>query len=138
MNGSWPKGGEIDIIEGVNTQTSNQMTLHTDGQCTITTNPSTYRGHLGSPNCQVSSSPSGCYVTDNNTASYGEGFNAGHGGVYAMEWTSNAISVWWWARRDVPANIDSAAPDPTTWAEPVASFTGCDIGALFQDHQIVG
>lgn len=31
----WPAGGEIDIIEGVNTDTANQATLHTAPNCTI-------------------------------------------------------------------------------------------------------
>lgn len=137
LNGSWPAGGEIDIIEGVNTQDSNQITLHTGGQCTTAANPNTYRGSMTNDNCQVSSNPAGCFVTDDNTASYGKSFNAGAGGYYAMEWTSEAISVWWWARRDVPADVASGRPEPKSWATPVARFTGCDIDALFQNHQIV-
>lgn len=54
-----------------------------------------------------------------------------------MEWTSEAISVWWWARRDVPADVASGQPNPKSWAIPVAHFTGCDFDALFQNHQIV-
>ncbi len=137
LNGSWPAGGEIDIIEGVNTQASNQITLHTGGQCSIAPESELYRGSVGSTDCQVSSNSAGCFVTDNNTASYGESFNEGHGGVYAMEWTSEAISVWWWARRDVPTDVSSGNPDPKSWAIPVARFVGCDIDRLFQNHQIV-
>ena len=125
------------LSKGVNTQESNQITLHTGGKCSVATNANTYRGTENQTDCQVSSNPTGCFVTDNNTASYGESFNAGHGGVYAMEWTSEAISVWWWARRDVPADVASSQPKPESWAIPVAQFKGCDIDALFQNHQIV-
>ena len=32
---NWPNNGEIDIIEGVNTQNFNQMTLHSKANCNM-------------------------------------------------------------------------------------------------------
>jgi hypothetical protein len=34
-SGTWPQNGEIDIIEGVNTNSQNKMVLHTDTQCKV-------------------------------------------------------------------------------------------------------
>jgi len=34
-SGTWPQGGEIDIIEGVNLNTQNKMVLHTNTQCKV-------------------------------------------------------------------------------------------------------
>src|ERR1700761_4239457 len=47
----WPNNGEIDIIEGVNTNTQNQMTLHTASNpgCSISGND--FTGKVASSNC---------------------------------------------------------------------------------------
>lgn len=37
VGNSWPSNGEIDIIEGVNDYTQNQMTLHSKPGCTLST-----------------------------------------------------------------------------------------------------
>ena len=142
LNGSWPAGGEIDIIEGVNTQTYNQISLHTGSaaKCGISTDMTNFTGRvLHNNDCAVASNPSGCSVTDSQAMSYVEAFNAAQGGVYAMKWTSDAINVYWWARRDIPQDVISGNPDPSTWAKPVASSSSasCDIDTLFQNHQIV-
>lgn len=44
----------------------------------------------------------GCGIKD---FTYGEGFNQGGGGVYAMEWTSDGISVWFFPRRHIPRDL---------------------------------
>ena len=56
-----------------------------------------------------------------------------------MEWTSGAINIYWWARKDIPADVSGGKPDPSAWAKPVASYGSgsCDIDALFANHQIV-
>lgn len=47
---NWPDNGEIDIIEGVNRMTYNQMALHTQEGCTAATGV-TQTGQAGSSNC---------------------------------------------------------------------------------------
>lgn len=37
LGDNWPNGGEIDIIEGVNGQTNNQITLHSAPGCYLAT-----------------------------------------------------------------------------------------------------
>jgi hypothetical protein len=70
---NWPNNGEIDIIEGVNEQTQNQVALHTSNGCTI--NNSGFTGNLKTPNCYDQapgqSANSGCVIQDGSTQSYG-------------------------------------------------------------------
>ncbi|OBZ74401.1 putative glycosidase C21B10.07 [Grifola frondosa] len=78
---NWPNDGEIDIIEGVNLMTSNQMTLHGTNGCMKTT-PSTQTSQTISTNCSV---VSGCSVLESAPNSYGEGFATAGGGVWATQ-----------------------------------------------------
>lgn len=133
--------GEIDIIEGVNSQTSNTMTLHTGPNCGITNN-NMFTGSIATKNCDVNapgqSNNAGCGILANNANTYGAGLSAIGGGVYATEWTSNAISIWFFPRNAIHGNINSGSPDPTTWGAPLAQFQGaCNIDGSVFNQQIV-
>ncbi|KAI5273384.1 endo-1,3(4)-beta-glucanase [Aureobasidium subglaciale] len=139
---SWPNGGEIDIIEGVNTQNHNAMTLHTADGCSIYDNGN-FTGSLYSDDCYVNAADQtnnlGCQISTSQYNTYGDGFNNVGGGVYAMEWTDEAISIWFFQRGTIPANIQNGNPSPdSTWGTPLSQFTGCcDIPEFFSDNQIV-
>lgn len=133
----WPAEGEIDIIEFVNQPTQNQMTLHTGPGCTVTNSGS---GTLSSGDCNANDNGNaGCGVADTDSSSYGDGFNAAGGGVYATQWADDGISVWFFSRPNIPASITSGSPDPTQWGTPVASFGGsdCQFSTTFQNMQIL-
>lgn len=145
---NWPNQGEIDIIEGVNVDTTNKMTLHTGPGCSIssgggsstTNNKATaMTGTVEATDCDCTSgSNEGCGITTNDQQSYGVGLNEGGGGVYATEWTTSGISVYFFPRSSVPSDINNGKPDPSSWGSPVAHFSGgCDISKTFTDHQIV-
>jgi hypothetical protein len=137
----WPTSGEIDIIEGVNSASTNQMTLHTNNpSCSIGNNA--FSGTVETSNCNVAavgqSQNAGCGIQASGDGSYGEDFNSGNGGVYAMEWTATSIKVWFFSRSSIPADITSGSPDPTTWPEPQAGFEGgCDISSTFANQKII-
>jgi beta-glucanase (GH16 family) len=139
LGGNWPDNGEIDIIEGVNTQSTNHMALHTSDGCSI--NDSGFSGYLSTSNCYAEAEGqypnSGCAIEGSTTQSYGDGFNQAGGGVYATEWTSDAINVWFFPNSSVPSDITSGSPDPTGWGTPAASFGGCDIDSHFNELQLV-
>lgn len=143
VGADWPSNGEIDIIEGVNTQIQNDMTLHTSDGCAI--EPwSGFTGSLLTSNCYVNapgqSANTGCQIQSTSGLSYGTPFNANGGGVYATEWTSNGISIWFFPRWAIPADITAGSnPDPSTWGAPAAKFTGsgCDWDSHFNNLQIV-
>ncbi|KAF2155794.1 glycoside hydrolase family 16 protein, partial [Myriangium duriaei CBS 260.36] len=138
---NWPAGGEIDIIEGVNLQSTNAMTLHTADGCSISNNGA-FTGSISTSNCYVyapgQSSNAGCSIATSNTNTYGSGFNAAGGGVYAMVWTTTSISVYFFQRGSIPSDITSGNPVITNWGKPLAEFSGsCNIPQFFQNNQIV-
>ena len=138
---NWPTSGEIDIIEGVNSQSTNSLTAHTDGGCSIA-NTGAMSGTISTSNCDVNdpdqATNAGCSIATSNTESYGPGLNAIGGGVYATEWTSNAVSIWFFPRGAIPSDLTTGSPTPSNWGLPVAHFAGaCDIDEHFQNQQIM-
>lgn len=141
-NPEWPNKGEIDIIEGVNSQQSNQVTLHTGPTCTMTQGDTVDGTELDGANCNAGSGGTGCPQTTNSTSNFGKGLNANGGGIYAMEWTSDAISVWFFPRNSTMQNKISSSNttvDSSMFGTPLASFVGgssCDIDNNFKEHWI--
>ena len=132
----WPSQGEIDIIEGVNNQQTNQMTLHTGSACNVQSSP--MLGKLFSGNCDVSGGDNtGCPITTTDTQTYGSGFNQQGGGTWATEWTSSAIVIWFFPRGKEPQDLASGKPNPSSWGSAMANFVGCDISSNFKNQQIV-
>ena len=99
-DGVWPYHGEIDILEGANDQTTDLSSLHTAGTCSIAGDLET--GILQATDCtydvSTGNNSAGCSVENPNSNSYGLGFNSDNGGVYAMQWTSDYIRIWFWPR----------------------------------------
>ena len=131
----WPAAGEIDIVEGVNTQAFNRMTLHTSSGVALanTSTPATgnasFTGQLVTADCDVTDptqpTNAGCQIADQpSTPSFGAPFNLLGGGVVAMEWTSAAIAIWSFPRTSplLPAVLSATNPDPSSWGEPNALF----------------
>ncbi|CAG5172959.1 uncharacterized protein ALTATR162_LOCUS7556 [Alternaria atra] len=139
---NWPKNGEIDIIEGVNDQTNNGMTLHTGPGCQIGEDTTQFAGSVTTGNCDVAaedqSKNAGCSIEHPSTKSYGAGLNEIGGGVYATQWTAEAISVYFFPRDSIPEDVLGDSPDPSGWGKPAAKFAGaCDIENTFKQQQIV-
>jgi len=115
---NWPTAGEIDIVEGINDQANNQMTLHsgTSHSCTLnaTSSKKTFTGHVLGTNCNTTAtSNAGCSTLDTNAYSFGYGFNAVQGGVFALLWdTSAGMSTWHFARDGIPGDITNKTPMP--------------------------
>jgi hypothetical protein len=135
---NWPNRGEIDIIEGVNLNTYNQVTLHSSPGCVPSVGAGGQTGHnIGNADCGAGGGNTGCGRESNIAVSYGTAFNANGGGVYATLWTSSGVKVWYFAARDVPANIKNNNPDPSSWGTPMANFAGCNFDAQFGSMNIV-
>ncbi|KAJ4415390.1 hypothetical protein N0V82_007385 [Gnomoniopsis sp. IMI 355080] len=140
----WPTKGEIDIIEGVNSQTTNAMTLHTSATCQVTqgTQLSTSTFVTGTDCNAPGTGSTGCQQQGASTASYGAGFNEAGGGVYVMEWTSSAISMWFLSRSSIPSSLGGDTLDVSVLGTPLVQFVsnadagGCDFDQRFADHKI--
>ncbi|KAI9454433.1 glycoside hydrolase family 16 protein [Russula earlei] len=140
---NWPNHGEIDVIEGVDTQSTNLISFHTGGStaCSIDTTKN-FTGQVSQPpsGCKTTSSNQGCGFWDSQTSSYGSGFNAAGGGVFVHLWdNSKGISVWHFPRSSIPQDILSGKPNPALWPAPVAflSSSKCNIPTHFSSHQLV-
>jgi hypothetical protein len=123
----WPAGGEIDILEGVNDQPRNAITLHTRAGCSMAAvdEASTMTGHYVQRDCHAG--PGGVPTlgcsTNGPDGSFGPAFNAGGGGIFAMRWTTDAIDVWIWPRAAIPPDLEvGSSPRPETWGKPVSHF----------------
>lgn len=139
---NWPNSGEIDIIEGVNAQTTNQLHLHTAAGCDVDNNNSLFGTETLTTNCNQDSANTGCGVSTTNTNAFGAGFNAVGGGVYAMQWATTGIYVWFFQRGAIPADITNNTPNVASWGTPMATFEspgigGCDFDSSFKDNNIV-
>lgn len=123
--------------------TNNVMSLHTSPNYTIAGDSNAETGTLEATNCAYyvngGGNGVGCGVSDPRTSSYGAGFNSIGGGVYAMQWTSDFIKVWFFPRGTVPYDIDSKTPNPSGWGLPVAYLwqNGDSVDDHFVDHSII-
>ncbi|KAF1849916.1 glycoside hydrolase family 16 protein [Cucurbitaria berberidis CBS 394.84] len=142
--GRWPDLGEIDIIEGIHTNTINAFSVHTAEGCSIDGKGMFCAlGTLKTLNCYIGApgqlSNAGCGTEASSPSSFGSPFNAAGGGVYAMEWTSQFIKMWFFPRNAIPTDLDgSGTVDPAGWGTPQANFQGaCDFDKMFGEQRIV-
>jgi hypothetical protein len=137
-SGTWPSGGEIDIIEGVNLQPTNQMTLHTSPGCTVNVGSGGQTGSsTGSAGCGDGGGYNGCAVVSNVGTSYGTPFDNTGGGVYATVWTSSQIKIYYFSRNSIPSDITNGNPNPSNWGTPQANFGGCNWDNYMRNMNIV-
>jgi len=143
--GAWPAGGEIDIIEGINTNTQNLVSLHTTPNCTMPPQRD-QTGVAVANDCNAYANYNqgcGSQITDPN--SYGSGFNQARGGWYAMKRTQDdGVYTYFWSRNDgsVPHDVATGSPNinPENWGIPdvrYPSSDSCDFASHFDAHQIV-
>ncbi|TFK81990.1 glycoside hydrolase family 16 protein [Polyporus arcularius HHB13444] len=158
--GPWPHGGEIDIIEGVNSNTANLASLHTTPGCTMSSAGPPDRfmsGNVTATDCDASVNfNQGCGVQFGTPASYGSAFNAAGGGFFVMVRSRDAsgpgVRIWFWARDDPRVPLEVRAPPPTGlfapaslyptawWGQPDAVFPlsdNCDYAGHFDPHVFV-
>ena len=123
-------GGEIDIFEGINLATRNQMALHTTSGCTQPQGV-TQTGTQAGTNCDYSQNGnSGCIVQDSNTASYGAAFAQAGGGVWVTEFAETGINIWFYSVRTLPPS-----PGFALLIECICLATQCTFGLVYEQHR---
>ncbi|KAI0372612.1 glycoside hydrolase family 16 protein [Pilatotrama ljubarskyi] len=135
----WPNAGEIDIIEGVNQNTQNQITLHSGPGCALDKKADALSNLLGTTCASSPDNNSGCAWQQKANNTFGHGFNMQAGGVFAHSVEADAISVWFFDRDSIPADIAAKKPDPSTWGTPTALFPNsqCDISSHFLAQSLI-
>merc|ERR1712232_336288 len=81
----------------------------------------------------------GCAILNNNGNSFGAGINSVGGGLFAMEWTSWGISMWFWNEGSIPEDAKSNTPNTANWGNMYASWQFGDWcpSSHFSNQQIV-
>ena len=113
---TWPNDGEIDLVEGVNNQGTDLVSLHTSAGCTVPAS----RAQTGTPNSlncvAAETANTGCNVQAADAKSFGPSFNAVGGGWWALERNSNAIKAWFWPRDGgKPGDLTSSSINTDNW-----------------------
>ncbi|OAA59155.1 glycoside hydrolase family 16 protein [Niveomyces insectorum RCEF 264] len=135
--------GEIDIVEGINHQPDNIVSLHTGQTCRFEAGWQT--GTDQRPDCALmlgnQTNDDGCGMTAARPASYGTAFNRAGGGVYATLLDDYEIRIWHWPRHAVPLDVRRGRPEPWTWGRPLGDMTqrrgGCDVAENFHTLTII-
>ncbi|ORX35900.1 concanavalin A-like lectin/glucanase domain-containing protein [Kockovaella imperatae] len=136
----WPEHGEIDIMEGINQQTTNQVALHTAGSgCLASSSSSLSGGTLTYDNCSIGAHyDSGCTTNMTNADTYGSGFAAAGGGVYVAEFATDGIRIWFFTRSSVPSSfgVSSKSIDTSSLGTPAAEYlsSSCNITEYFSSQ----
>ncbi len=139
--GDFDNYGEIDILEAFNDITQNYVSLHTSLNCTFKSPTDRQTGMPNNDNhdCNLSAG-AGCSVLL-PPGSYGAFSNAVGGGVYAMQWTSRFIKIWFFPKTFIPGDTVAGEPDPGKWSVPTANFDSrhdhCDVKEAFPPRSIV-
>ena len=81
---------------------------------------------------------SGCQVEDSSLPLRGPSFGQHGGGVYAVDWTTEAVRVWSFSRDQIPSDITYGNPQPEGWGKPVFMLKGhCVTADNFRDQRLV-
>eukprot|EP00934_Nitzschia_sp_Nitz4_P000241 Nitzschia sp. Nitz4//scaffold313_size41840//10902//17056//NITZ4_007432-RA/size41840-processed-gene-0.86-mRNA-1//-1//CDS//3329547418//241//frame0 len=137
----WPDHGEIDIIEGINTQSTVKTALHTSEDCSMyahvpawalsgtwdvaTGLPDTFTGipntvnRVQADNCYVLAphqwANQGCVLASSDNTTLGDPINQQGGATYVLEWdplVNKAIRSWVFpASRPLPDNLQQVLED---------------------------
>ncbi|PWN32137.1 uncharacterized protein FA14DRAFT_182051 [Meira miltonrushii] len=157
--GSWPHGGEIDVMEGVGYtsggKNENQMTVHLGENSPLQLNRraleprASFIGRImeGATNCNQWGSHTGCAFFDSNKngPSWGTDFNNAGGGIWAMQFGNNGgVKIWFWGRKSgkIPEELSkpSQSPkklDPSSWGKPMANFQSDVINQKVKKQNII-
>jgi len=116
-NAKWPYGGEVDILEYVNSDVS-KASVHGGESCTLNAQATQKYGKMPDRNAMnydcVTKYPSKLGCAPNKWMKTGQAWSNSPG-VIAMQWTDEFIKIFFFPEDEVPEGFDSDSPEPDTW-----------------------
>jgi beta-glucanase (GH16 family) len=91
---NWPASGEIDIIEGINNQAVNSITLYINPGYVVSNTNSQSGTFLITTDYNSGNANEGYTTRTSNPNNFRAGFNNVGGGTYAIQWASSGFYVW--------------------------------------------
>lgn len=109
--------------------------------CSVTPSSNGYSGFVNQTSCYHAINGNvGCGITYSNPASYGAAFAQIGGGVFVAELAISGISIWFFERRNIPAEVSNAtfSIDTRQLGTPSSfwSSAGCDIAKYFSPQTL--
>lgn len=78
-------------------------------------------GEIVTTDCNVYDNDNeGCGGWATSTETYGDGMNNVGGGVYAMDWRSNGIRIWYFPPNGIPRDIQNGKPTTSGWGTVIS------------------
>lgn len=141
---NWPYDGEIDVVEGVSLYNKNIYSVHTGSGCSFTQSDVSAMTQVtiveaSGTSCDANADPGACGFSDDSTSTFGPGFNSAGGGVFALQFDTSGISMWFFQAGSVPSDISNLAPTPSNWGSPRMSVptSSCSPTTYFKDLMMV-
>ncbi|KAJ7636967.1 glycoside hydrolase family 16 protein [Roridomyces roridus] len=141
---NWPYQGEIDVVEGVSLYNKNIYSVHTGSGCSfqqsdISALTKVQLLEATGLSCDANSDPGACGFSDTSSTTFGPGFNKAGGGVFALQYDTSGIQMWFFAPDSVPSDITSLAPNPSTWGSPRMAVpkSTCNPSTFFKDLMLI-
>ncbi|KAL3707176.1 hypothetical protein TMatcc_005153 [Talaromyces marneffei ATCC 18224] len=133
--------GEVDIIEGVNNQIGDVISMHTGARCRLDDDPQNQTGTDVRTDCSLSTNyVDGCGVSG-PLNSYGDLFNAQGGGVWVLWLDKDDLAVWMFPRMEVPDDIVKGTElTLNNWGKSLLHFkshTGCRAMDQWRNQTII-
>ena len=81
----------------------------------------------------------GCLVDETKPSAVGAAFAGNGGGAYALLWDDTGISMWFFPRASVPADMSTDSPNPAGWGMPGAFYSqsSCNTDTFFGPQTLV-
>lgn len=123
-------------------QTHNSLSLHTLNGCKhpdASVSSSIETGNLISTDCfNQTNFNQGCIVQVPGSG-YGQSFAESGGGVYALNWNSSGIFIWFFSRGSIPSDLPSDSPNPDGWGLPTAAYpvSSCDFNTFIKPQTLI-
>ncbi|KAF2641542.1 hypothetical protein P280DRAFT_426200 [Massarina eburnea CBS 473.64] len=138
---------EIDILENVNLDSRNWVSMYTSHKPCALEDRNKGTGTVMGRDCWISldgvsdsgeAAKRGC-KTQAPEGTFGEEFNRKGGGVWGLQLETDGIRAWYFPRDNVPKDLATGSPDPEAWGKPVMEFGPgtCDVGAAWKKMRII-